>query len=34
MRSVWVWLLSGMGAVLSAVQDTYGTVRDVRAQDA
>ena len=32
--SVWDWLLSGAGAALSAVQDAYGTVCDVRARDA
>ena len=34
MRSVWDRLSSGAGAALSAVQDAYGTARDVRARDA
>ena len=34
MRSVWGRLLFGMGVALSAVQDAYATVRDVRARDA
>ena len=31
---MWDWLLSGAGVALSAVQDAYGTVCDVRARDA
>ena len=34
MRSVWDRLSSSAGAALSAVQDAYGTVCDVRARDA
>ena len=33
MRSVWDRLSSGAGAALSAVQDAYGTARDVRGRD-